>query len=308
MSHQTTHTVLMLRPACFGFNAQTAIDNSFQKEVRVAPGEIQQRASAEFDAMVTLLRQKEIEVIVLEDDPNLGLPDAVFLNNWLNTLPNGYLSVFPLRAASRRAEKRDDILQFINQQYRVTDFTDWSELEAEGFFLESTGSMVFDHNNRIIYACLSPRTHPAALERYARHIGYRAIPFEATDSRGKPIYHSNVLMNIGSGYAVAGRSSFSDELDWIAVSQLLRSTGHQVIPISREQVDAFAGNMLELSTKSNKRILVLSTTAMNSLTREQQHLLGAYCELVPVHIPTIEQVGGGGARCMLTELFLEPRH
>jgi len=305
---QNTSTILMVRPAAFGFNEETAADNSFQRKIStLAQDKIQQTVLKEFDGFADALLRKGIEVIVIDDTAEPPKSDAIFPNNWFVTLPGGSLSVFPMFAPSRRPEKRDDILQQLNNEFEVTRFTDWSELEAEGFFLEGTGSMVMDHDNKIIYACLSQRTHLSAIEKFSQINDYRAISFEATDKNGKTIYHTNVMLCIGKEFAVIGDKCFTDEFEWIAVSQLLRSTGHEIITISHKQVSAFAGNMLQVKNRKGEPFLVMSNTAYDSLTKKQRSQLQEYNELLPVNIPTIETIGGGSARCMMAEIFLEKK-
>jgi hypothetical protein len=299
--------ILMIRPARFGFNAQTAGSNAFQQSTAIPPSQLQQQALQEFDDMVTQLQNHGIEVLVINDTETPPKPDAVFPNNWFATMPGGSLTIFPMQAASRRAEKRDDLLQLLLQRYRTTEVQDWSEYEAEGFFLESTGSMVMDHPNKIIYACLSGRTHPALLERFARQQGYRALPFAALDEQGKPVYHTNVLMCIGEKFAVICTDAISNETERIAVIQLLELTGHEPVCISFAQMNAFAGNMLELKNKAGENMLVMSRRAFDSLTATQKNTLQQYAQLLPVAIPTIETTGGGSARCMMAEIWLEKK-
>lgn len=308
MSIQLANTVLMIRPAAFGFNEQTARDNRFQYTIAdLSFSQIQQKVLNEFDSMVKKLRNNNIEVLVIEDSVHPTKTDAIFPNNWFSTMPDGSLSVFPMYAHNRRLEKRDDILGKLNLQYDVKQFTDWSELEADGFFLEGTGSMVIDHDNKIIYAGLSQRTHFPAVEKFASLHDYKAIVFTTHDKNGDPIYHTNVLMCIGKNFAVVCDECFSDELEWVAVSQLLRTTGHRIILISFEQVNAFAGNMLEVENKNGESFLVMSQTAYDSLAEKQRDILESLTDLLPVSIPTIEIIGGGSARCMLAEIFLKER-
>ena len=271
---QNTSTIIMVRPAAFGFNEQTATDNHFQQKIStLTQDKIQEAVLKEFDGFADAMLRKGIEVIIIDDTADPPKTDAIFPNNWFVTLPGGSLSVFPMFAPSRRLEKRDDILQQLNIEFDVNRFTDWSELEAEGFFLEGTGSMVMDHDNKIIYASLSQRTHLSAIEKFSQINDYRAISFEATDKTGKAIYHTNVMLCIGREFAVIGEKCFTDEFEWIAVSQLLRSTGHEIIPISQKQVSSFAGNMLQVKNKKEERFLVMSKTAHDSLTKKQRSQL-----------------------------------
>ena len=298
-------TILMVRPAAFGFNEETAANNYFQTNPGIGKEVLQQKALAEFDNMVQLLRNEEVDVLVIDDTKEPPKPDALFPNNWLSTSPNGTVSVFPMYAPNRRAEKRDDILQQLARHFVVKDVQDWSEYEAEGRFLEGTGSMVIDHDNKMIYAAVSERTNLSVLEKYAATNNYQAIVFLATDKNGQPVYHTNVMMALGSAFCVLCEEAIEEEWELIAVRQLLESTGHTIIAITREQMHAFAGNMLEVKNKNGENILVLSQSAFNSLRTEQKEMLETYAKLLPVAVPVIEEVEGGSVRCMMAEVFLE---
>ena len=301
MSVQLTDTILMVRPAAFAFNAETAANNYFQ--VQPSHSDLQSLAVAEFDEMVQLLKDKQINVIVLQDTIEPPKPDAVFPNNWLSTTSNGLVHVFPMYAKSRREEKRDDIIQQLSSDYLVHDVLDWTEYEAENMFLEGTGSMVMDHFKKVIYACLSERTHKSLVEKFAASNSYKAICFNAHDINGRPIYHTNVMMSVGEGFAVLCPKAITDDTERIAVAQLLETTGHENIYITHEQMNAFAGNILHVKSVNNKRYIVLSKTACDTLTPQQKQRLENYGELLPVTIPTIEHEGGS-ARCMMAEIFL----
>lgn len=298
-------TILMIRPAAFGFNEQTAENNFFQKEATTPAEEPQQKVLEEFDNMTRVLVDQDIEVLVLDDTPEPPKPDAIFPNNWLCTLPSGIVAVFPMYAANRRIEKRDDILQWLAENYTVAGVEDWSEYEAEGRFLEGTGSMVMDHNNKMIYACRSARTDAAVLEKFAAAHGYNAIAFTAADRTGRPVYHTNVMMCIGDRFAVVCTDAIPDETERIAVTQLLESSGREIVRISLDQMHAFAGNMLQLQNISGQQFIVLSKTAWDSLQDEQRQKLQSCATLLPIDIPTIEQVEGGSVRCMMAEIFLK---
>jgi len=271
------------------------------------PEVLQRKALAEFDAMVTLLRHHQIEVVVIDDTPEPVKPDAVFPNNWLSTNTSGVVSVFPMCAASRRLEKRNDIVQFLAAQFEVKDLHDWSGFEAEAQYLEGTGSMVMDHENKIVYACLSPRTHKTIVEKFAAANGYRAMTFTAHDQEGREIYHTNVMMCIGEGFAVLCPKAITDHDERVAVAQLLEITGHENIYITHDQMNAFAGNMLHLKNKTGERFIVLSQAALNSLEEEKKERLSKFGKLLPVNVSTIEQVEGGSVRCMMAEIFLAPK-
>ena len=300
-------TILMVRPAAFGFNTETARNNYFQTNPGISKDELQQTALAEFDNMVQTLRNHSIHVIVIEDTKEPAKPDAVFPNNWLSTTPEGLVIVFPMYASNRRAEKRDDILEQLAKEFVVKDVQDWSEYEVEGRFLEGTGSMVIDHDEKMIFACISERTSMPLLEKFASANHYQAIVFLATDKNGNPVYHTNVVMAMGEGFCVLCEEAIEEEWELIAVRQLLESTGHTVIPITRDQMYAFAGNMLEVKNSNGENILVMSQAAFNSLRKEQKALLEAYAKLLPVAVPTIEAVEGGSVRCMMAEIFLTPK-
>lgn len=300
-------TILMVRPAAFGFNAETAANNYFQSNTGLSKEELQQTALAEFDNMVQTLRNHFIHVIVIEDTKEPAKPDAVFPNNWLSTTPEGLVIVFPMYASNRRAEKRDDILGQLAKEFVVKDVQDWSEYEVEGRFLEGTGSMVIDHDEKMIFACISERTSMPLLEKFASANHYQAIVFLATDKNGNPVYHTNVVMSVGEGFCVLCEEAIEEEWELIAVRQLLESTGHVIVPITREQMYAFAGNMLEVKNSKDENILVMSRVAFNSLRKEQKATLEAYAKLLPVAVPVIEAVEGGSVRCMMVEIFLKSR-
>lgn len=298
-------TILMIRPAAFGFNEQTAANNFFQSQPSLDAAALQQKVLDEFDSMARLLVEQDIEVLVIEDTPEPPKPDAIFPNNWFCTLPSGIIAVFPMYAANRRLEKRDDILEWFTENFRTSGVQDWSEYEAEGRFLEGTGSMVIDHDNSIIYACRSERTDSSVLEKFAGAHGYHALAFSAADREGRLVYHTNVMMCVGDRFAVVCTDAITDETERIAVTQLLESTGHEIVRISPEQMHAFAGNMLQLQNIRGDRFLVISATAWESLTEAQRRKLQLFANPLIPEIPTIEQVEGGSVRCMMAEIFLK---
>lgn len=295
----------MIRPAAFGFNEETAVNNFFQSNPGIIQEELQQRALIEFDNMVKTLRNHDIDVLAIDDTKEPPKPDAIFPNNWLSTSPEGIVYVYPMFAPSRRLEKRDDILKSLEEKFIVKDVQDWTEFEVEGRFLEGTGSMVFDHENKMIYAAVSERTNPSVLEKFAATNGYQAIVFLATDKNGHPVYHTNVVMTLGDEFCILCEEAIDEEWELIAVRQLLESTDHSIIPITREQMHRFAGNMLQVKNAKEEKFLIMSQTAFNSLRKEQKQMLEAYCKLLPIAVPTIEEVEGGSVRCMMAEIFLE---
>ncbi len=301
-------TILMIRPAAFGANEETAMTNFFQsKDAEINSQAIQQSVLKEFDNMVELLRTNDINVLVINDTPAPVKPSAVFPNNWLSTSPEGIVSVFPMYAANRRPEKRDDILKMLAEKFVVKDLQDWSEFEVEGKFLEGTGSMVIDHENKVIYACYSPRTDISVLEKFANANKYRAIIFFAADKNGQAVYHTNVAMTLAEDFAILCEESIEEEWELIAIRQLLESSGHDVIRITKEQMHAFAGNMLQVKNNKGEKFLVMSQTAFDSLNEEQKEELSARNNLLTVSVPTIEKTEGGSARCMMAEIFLEKK-
>jgi hypothetical protein len=297
----------MVRPAAFGFNEETAANNYFQSNPGINKDELQKKALAEFDNMVQTLRSHNINVLVVEDTKDPAKPDAIFPNNWLNTSPNGIVSVFPMYASNRRIEKRDEILEQISKEFIIRDMQDWSEYEAEGRFLEGTGSMVIDYDNKMIYACVSERTSLSVLEKYAGTNGCQAIAFLATDKNGMPVYHTNVVMTLGENFCILCEEAIDEEWELIAVRQLLESTNHTIITITRDQMHQFAGNMMQVKNNKGEKYLIMSQTAFNSLRKEQKQMLEAYSTLLPIAIPTIEEVDGGSVRCMMAEIFLEKK-
>jgi hypothetical protein len=301
---QSANTILMVRPAAFGFNRQTAPSNAFQHLPATDEETIRLQARVEFDLLVDALLDRGIQVLVVEDQENPQKPDALFPGDWFCTHPGGEMNVFPMFAANRRTEIRDDILLALARKFKVSNVADWTEYETEGFFLEGTGSMVMDHDHRIIYACLSERTHKILLEKYASLHRYRVISFRATDEAGIPIMHTNLMMCIGDRFAVLCEAAIRDEFERVAVIQLLSTTGHELIPLSLSQVGHFAGNMAALVNARKESFIFLSKQAMNSLTREQVRKLSQFGELVAVGIPTIETYGGGSIRSMMAEIFL----
>lgn len=297
----------MVRPAAFGYNEETAVNNYFQSDVRPDVSTLQQLALAEFDTMVQALRSHGIHVLVIEDTATPAKPDAIFPNNWLATSPDGKIAVFPMYAPSRRKEKREDVLKLLAEKFVVSAVQDWSEYEAEERYLEGTGSMVIDHDHKMIYAGMSERTSMAVLEKYAAVNGFQAIVFLATDKNGMPVYHTNVVMTLGDRFCVLCEDAIEEEWELIAVRQLLESTGHNIIPITREQMHAFAGNVLQVQNESGEQFIVLSQTAYAALRKEQLQQLEAFGKLLPIAVPTIEMVEGGSVRCMMAELFLTPK-
>jgi hypothetical protein len=302
---QVTSHVLMIRPAAFGFNAETAVNNTFQmKPTDQDTKHIADIAIAEFDSFVNTLRTEGVDVTVIEDSADPLKPDAVFPNNWISFHENGTLVTYPMYSKLRRLERREDIVDEIATKFNVVRRDHFEESEKENQFLEGTGSMVLDRVNKIAYACISERTDRELLHQWCEKMGYTPHTFYA-ESNGKPIYHTNVMMAIGSEVAVVCLDCIPDLSERAALKKSL-SERHEVIEISQAQVNSFAGNMLALKNKDGEEIMVMSSSAHNSLNPEQIREIEKYTRIVAAPINTIENVGGGSARCMIAEIFLQP--
>lgn len=304
---QVAKTILMIRPASFGYNAETAASNVFQGNVTLTEKEVQQKAVSEFDAFVKTLRSHNINVLVKEDTPLPQKPDAIFPNNWFCTLSDGTVATFPMFAANRRMEVRSDLIQALKDDFIVANVEDWTTYDRDELYLEGTGSMIIDHENKIVYACLSPRTNKALLQQFADAHGYNTVTFFSKDDNGTNVYHTNVIMHIGVGYAVICLSSIKDENERDEVIESLVKTNHDIIDITMQQVHQYAGNMLQVESEDDKLYTILSQQAFEALNYGQKQTLAKYTHLLPVHIPTIETVGGGSVRCMMAEIFLEKK-
>ena len=303
---QTTKNILMVRPSNFTFNSDTASSNSFQSTIdSLDEEEIKQKALSEFETLAATLKSKGVNVFVFDDTPNPIKPDAIFPNNWVTFHPDGTVILYPMFAFNRRDERRRDILDALRKDFKIASIVDFSYYENEQKFLEGTGSIVFDHANKIAYACLSPRTNKEIFIKVSEYLQYTPTYFHSRDRNGKEIYHANVLMCIGEGFSVICLASITDKKEKEIVANSLKNTRHEVIEISLEQMHRFAGNMLALQTKDNSSILALSQNAFNALTEIQKQTMSKYCEFVPLAITTIETIGGGSARCMIAEIFLE---
>ena len=309
---QTTNKVLMVRPVRFAYNEETATNNAFQKKDDTQGGAqtIEQQAVREFDAYVAMLRDQGVEVQVLQDTEEPFTPDSIFPNNCFSThidvLPGTSvrqrtLVIYPMYAHNRRDE-RGKLLKALMKE-KFDKIVDLSILEQEGKFLEGTGSLILDREHHIAYACVSPRTNPVALKIWADEMNYRYVLFDGTDDNRQPIYHTNVMMHVGSRYAIVCLEAIADQSQRQTVIDSLQSTGKEIVNISFDQMRQFAGNMLELRNSEGKKILVMSATAKHSLTSEQLSTLEQDALIVAPDIHTIETAGGGSARCMIAEKY-----
>jgi hypothetical protein len=304
MSHdaQLTAHILMIRPVRFGYNAETAVNNAFQ---HASGGDTQAAAIKEFDAFVEKLRAQDIEVTVINDSPEPHTPDSIFPNNWVSFHADGTACLYPMFAENRRLERK--ALDAIKQQWNIRQIIDFTHYEPQGKFLEGTGSMILDRTHRITYACLSPRTQEEVLADFCRKMNYTPVTFTATDAAGQAIYHTNVMMCVAETYAIVCLECIANEKERTALQQQLTKTGKEIIAITREQMNHFAGNMLQVKNRQGQRFLVLSATACRALTPDQTAALRKYNELITPDIHIIEVNGGGSARCMMAEVFLPER-
>lgn len=307
MSTQNPNSLLMVRPASFGYNSESAETNAFQVSDENDPVQISRLAVAEFDSMVELLRAHDIDVTVVDDTPTPPKPDAVFPNNWISFHQDGRVILYPMQPPSRRVERRLDIIEWLRKDYVISEVLDESTHEQNQFFLEGTGSLVFDHINRIAYACRSPRTNEELVKRICAHLNYKPIVFNAVDEKGVPIYHTNVMLCVGSKFVVICLDSIHSETDQDAVLDSFATTGHKVVAISYDQMRNFAGNMIEVRDKAGQPYVLMSQAAFDSLLPGQIDAISKFVEPLPIPIPTIERYGGGSVRCMVAGIHLKKR-
>jgi hypothetical protein len=304
---QSTSIILMIRPVRFIGNPQTSESNRFQSAIsQVEDAGVQQAALAEFHALASALRAAHVNVIEIEDTPIPHTPDSIFPNNWVSFHANGTVVLYPMLAENRRAERRMDILESLSHQhgFRITRIVDLAHYEARNKALEGTGSLVLDRVHKVAYACVSPRTDVDVLGDFAQQLDYELVVFEATDRSGVPIYHTNVLMCVGERFAAVCMECIRDE-ERAAVLRSLQDTGHKVVELSLDQMEHFAGNMLEVRAQTGEVFLVMSHSAANALSNSQRDILTSVCgHILSVPIPTIEKYGGGSVRCMLAEVHL----
>ena len=303
---QLASTVLMIRPVRFQSNPLTAESNRFQGRNPDSPEKQQRDAAREFDGLVEALRGAGIEVLIFDDTEEPHTPDAIFPNNWVSFHGDGTVVLYPMEAPNRRTERRPDIIDALADKFgfHVREVIDLSAHEQSQHYLEGTGSMVLDRANRIAYACLSSRTHLEALGDFAQRLDYEVLAFDAVDKNGALIYHTNVLMNVGEELAVICAEAIDRNDQRDAVLQRLRDTGHEVIRLSHAQMDAFAGNMLELRSADGQRVIAMSLQARESLDDEQVAAIERHARIISAPIDHIESSAGGSVRCMLAEVHL----
>ena len=298
---QSTNKILMVRPSNFGFNSQTSANNAFQKEGFA--DNANEKATAEFDNFTAMLKEAGVEVFVINDTPEPHTPDSVFPNNWFSTHEGGTLALYPMFAPNRRLERKEGVINFLMTNFKFKRVVDLTDFEKKGVFLEGTGSMILDRDSCIAFACRSQRTDEEVLEQFCDELEYDYLIFDACDSAGKPIYHTNVMMCIGTAFAVVCLDAVNDIDQREDLIGLIEESDKAVIEISLEQMEEFAGNMLEVRGKEGELLLVMSARAKRALTDEQIAALEKHCKIIAPELETIENNGGGSARCMMAEIF-----
>jgi hypothetical protein len=307
MAQQTTRHILMVRPASFSYNAETAQNNAFQtNDQSRTQEEITKAAKQEFDRFVRKLRKAGVDVMVARDNANPPKPDAVFPNNWATYHESGLIVTYPMYAETRRLERRKAVINTaIKGGFVHNNTLRLQAWEKKGVFLEGTGSLIFDHQHKLMYACLSPRTQMPLLKKLSKEIGYQLVHFHSVDEQSQEIYHTNVMMALGETFVVICLDSVRDTVERSLLQKTFAETGKEIIEISYDQMNRFAGNMLQVQGADGARLLVMSEQAYKSLNKKQITLLKSHTNLLHSPIYTIETYGGGSARCMMAEVFMQ---
>ena len=305
--NQSSNTIVMVRPANFGFNPETAANNAFQVKDSEDKNIIREKAIEEFDKAVSTLKKKSIDVIVWQDTDTPVKTDAVFPNNWFSTHEDGTLLTYPMYSHNRRLERDQELIDYLLRNYEVNRDYTMAHYEDENLYLEGTGSLILDRENKIVYACGSERTSVALFDKWCIIMNYKGVFFEAKDPKGVPIYHTNVMMTVCSDLAVICLASIQNPIEREKVLESLQLCSKKIIDISFEQMNHFAGNMIEVLGNDNIKYLVMSKTAYDVLTTKQLDIINAHATPLPIEIPTIEKYGGGSARCMIAEIFLKKK-
>ena len=304
---QATNSILMIRPINFGYNEETAQDNHYQIKDSIIKNS-NKSAQKEFDNMVNNLRQNGISVHVFQDDEKDYTPDSIFPNNWVSFHENGDLGLFPMYAENRRLERRQEVLEFLESEgFTISNIVDYSSAESENKFLEGTGSMILDRENRVAYCSISNRSNEDLFIEFCEDFEFTPVLFNSFQTVGNkrlPIYHTNVMMCIATDYVIICLDSIDDKNQRKNVSDFINQSEKKLIEISEKQVESFAGNMLELVNENNESVLVMSKSAEDSLNQNQKNIITNYSRIVSCDINTIEVCGGGSARCMMAEIFL----
>jgi hypothetical protein len=306
--NQITNTILMIRPVSFRMNEQTAVNNYFQEDLNLKNTVINAKAQEEFDAFVDKLRGVGVNVIVEDDLKTSDTPDSIFPNNWISFHENGDVGLYPMFAENRRKERREDILDRLEEEgFLIQNIMDYTSAEKDNIFLEGTGSILLDRINKKAYCALSARADEELFIEFCEDFEYTPIvfvAFQTVDGKRLPIYHTNVMMTLGEGFAVICLDSIDDKTDRKNVIAHLKENGKEIIVITEIQMHQFAGNMLEVKGLNDKRFLVMSKAAHDSLTLDQISKIEKYCEILSSDLSIIETCGGGSARCMMAEVFL----
>lgn len=309
---QTTNTILMIRPVGFRMNEQTAVNNYYQKDIsaleKITPAAINALAQREFDAFVEKLQSNGVNVVVINDTEQPSTPDSIFPNNWISFHENGDIALYPMFAENRRLERREDVLETLEEHnFIIENVVDYTEAEEEEIFLEGTGSMILDRDNRKAYCALSPRADEELFIEFCEDFEYTPVIFtsnQTVDNRREAIYHTNVMMCVAEQFAIVCLASIDDKKERKNLLKHLKETRKEVIDITEEQVNAFAGNMLQVQGTNKQRFLVMSTSAYQSLRKDQLQKIEKYNTIIHSSLATIESCGGGSARCMMAEVFL----
>ncbi|RBA27895.1 citrulline utilization hydrolase CtlX [Flavobacterium tibetense] len=307
--NQTTNSIVMIRPVAFRMNEQTAVNNYYQKVLDgLLPATVNAKAQAEFDAYVEKLRAAGINVIVIDDTLEPDTPDSIFPNNWISFHENGDIALYPMFAENRRLERREDVFDILEEKgFEINDIMDYTSAEEDGIFLEGTGSIILDRENEIAYCALSPRADEELFIEFCEDFEYNPVIFEAyqtVNGERKHIYHTNVMMCIAETFAVICADCIDDKAERKMVLQKLKESGKEIILITEEQVNNFAGNMLQVRGANDERFLIMSDAAYNVLTKEQITKIEKHCKILHASLDIIEACGGGSARCMMAEVFL----
>ena len=305
---QITNSILMVRPVAFRMNEETAVNNFFQEKLQLKNAEINKKAQKEFDSFVEKLKAVGVNVVVVNDKKELNTPDSIFPNNWVSFHQDGTAVVYPMFAENRRRERRIDFFEELESMgFKINEVLDYTKAEEEGVFLEGTGSMILDRENQKAYCALSPRADEDLLIEFCEDMEFTPVIFSAyqdVDGKRKLIYHTNVMMCVADEFAVICLDCIDDKKERNNVKRHLKEDGKEIIVITETQVHEFAGNMLQLRGANDKKYIVMSTTAHESLTRDQIRRIEKHCEILSSDISTIEISGGGSARCMIAEVFL----
>lgn len=303
---QSPNSVVMICPWHFYSNPETSTDNAFQKTCHNGNKDLSSHAKQEFDCMVETLKSNGVKVHVFHDYGENETPDSVFPNNWFSTHTGGNIAIHSMYSPSRRRERRSDVIELLKREYRVQSVIDFSGLEWDNIFLEGTGAMVLDHIERVAYTAKSNRANDICLERFCTLFGYEPMAFESADEQGSPIYHTNVMMTIGTDYALICLDMIVNEQRREEIKIRLIESGRKVIELSYEQIDNFAGNALELTSEDGQSLLAISQRAYDALTKTQIQSIEKHANIIPISIPTIE-LAGGSVRCMLAGIHLKRR-